>query len=121
MIGQILKKWQPFFKIQDGGYHHVEFFEICIADVTDIYSMVWTKHNISTNNDRCKGQDTNKHLDSHFSKLAPLTFHINAIQANSFKAHTHGLYKYNEIVTRTNVLCMAMYRNTVSYALVSDT
>jgi len=24
MIGQILKKWQQFFEIQDGGSHHFE-------------------------------------------------------------------------------------------------
>jgi len=48
-------------------------------------------------NDRCKRQDT-----SHFSKLAPLAFHINAIYAYSFKAHTHQLYNYDEVVSQTN-------------------
>jgi len=24
MIGQVVKKWQPFFKIQDGGNRHLE-------------------------------------------------------------------------------------------------
>jgi len=26
MIGQILRKWQPFFLIQDGGGRHLEIF-----------------------------------------------------------------------------------------------
>ena len=30
-------------------------------------------------NNRCKGQNTNKHLDSYINKLAPLTFQNNAM------------------------------------------
>jgi len=30
MIGQIVKKWQPFFEIQDGGYHQFEFFKYAL-------------------------------------------------------------------------------------------
>jgi len=35
-IGQILKKWQQFFEIQDGGDHHFEFLKLCISDVIDM-------------------------------------------------------------------------------------
>jgi len=39
-IGQILKKWQAVFEIQDGGhYHHLEFFQICISDVIDMFQI----------------------------------------------------------------------------------
>jgi len=36
MIGQIVKKWQSFFKIQDGGDRHLDFFKLCISDVIDM-------------------------------------------------------------------------------------
>jgi len=37
MIGRIVKKWQPFLEIQDGGDRHLEFFQICISDVIDLF------------------------------------------------------------------------------------
>jgi len=37
MIGQIVTKWQPFFKIQDGGDRHLEFSQICISDVIGMF------------------------------------------------------------------------------------
>jgi len=39
MIGQIVIKWQPFFKMQDGGDRHLEFFQICITDVIDMFQI----------------------------------------------------------------------------------
>jgi len=39
MIGQIITKWQPFFKIQDGGDHHHEFQQICISDDIDMFQI----------------------------------------------------------------------------------
>jgi len=33
MIGQILKKWQPFFEFEDD--RHLEFLKLCISDVID--------------------------------------------------------------------------------------
>jgi len=35
MNGQIVKIWQPFLEIQDGG----EFFQICISDVIDMFQI----------------------------------------------------------------------------------
>jgi len=32
-IGQIVKKWQPCFEIQDGSGRHLEFLKLCISDV----------------------------------------------------------------------------------------
>ena len=32
--GPIVKKWQQFFKIQDGGGRHLDFGYICIFDIT---------------------------------------------------------------------------------------
>jgi len=39
MIGQMVKKWQPFFDIQDGGDRHLEFLQICISDDIDIFQI----------------------------------------------------------------------------------
>jgi len=39
MIGQIVKRWQLFFEIQDGGEHHLEFLQICISDVIDMFQI----------------------------------------------------------------------------------
>jgi len=36
MIGKIVKKWQQFFEIQDGGDRRLEFSKVCIFDVIDI-------------------------------------------------------------------------------------
>jgi len=33
MIGYMVKKWQPFFEIQDGGDRHFEFLQLCILGV----------------------------------------------------------------------------------------
>jgi len=38
-IGQIVKKWQPCFEIQDGGDRHLNFFQICISDVIDMFQI----------------------------------------------------------------------------------
>jgi len=35
MNGQIVKKWQPFFEIQDGGDRHLEFLQLYITEVID--------------------------------------------------------------------------------------
>jgi len=35
MIGQIVKKWQQFFSIQNGGDRHLDFLQLCILDVID--------------------------------------------------------------------------------------
>jgi len=37
MIGKIVKKWQPFFEIQDGGELHFECFQIYICDIVDMF------------------------------------------------------------------------------------
>jgi len=39
MIGRIVKKWQLFFEIQDGGDRHFEFVQICISDVIDRFQI----------------------------------------------------------------------------------
>jgi len=39
MIDQIVKKWQPFVEIQDGGDRHREFLQLCISDVTDMFQI----------------------------------------------------------------------------------
>jgi len=39
MIGQILTKWQPFFKIQDGGDRHLKFLWIYICEVIGMFQM----------------------------------------------------------------------------------
>jgi len=39
MIGQIVKKWQPFFEFQNSGDRHHEFFQICITDVSDMFQI----------------------------------------------------------------------------------
>jgi len=39
MIGQIVKKWQLFFESQDCGDRHLEFFQICISDVIDMFQI----------------------------------------------------------------------------------
>jgi len=39
IIGQIVKKWQLFFEILDGGDRHLEFLQICISDVIDMFQM----------------------------------------------------------------------------------
>jgi len=39
MTGQIVKKWQPFFDIQNGGDHHLEFNQICISNVIDMFQI----------------------------------------------------------------------------------
>jgi len=39
MIGQIVTKWQPFFEIKDGGNRHLDFFQICISDVIDMFKI----------------------------------------------------------------------------------
>jgi len=38
-IGQLVKKWQPFFEIQDGGDRYLEFFQIRISDDIDMFQM----------------------------------------------------------------------------------
>jgi len=35
MIGQIIKKWQPFSEIQDGGDCNLAFLQLCLSDVID--------------------------------------------------------------------------------------
>jgi len=35
-IGQIVKKWQQFFEIQDGGHRHLVFLKLCVSDVIDM-------------------------------------------------------------------------------------
>jgi len=35
IIGKIVKKWQSFFEIQDGGDRHLEFLQLRISDVID--------------------------------------------------------------------------------------
>jgi len=35
-IGQIVKKWQHFFEIQDGGDSYLQFLKLCISDVIDM-------------------------------------------------------------------------------------
>jgi len=37
MIGQIVTKWQPFFKIQDVGDRRLECLQICISNVIDMF------------------------------------------------------------------------------------
>jgi len=37
MIGQIINKWQLFFEIQHGGDHYLEFFQIGISDINDVF------------------------------------------------------------------------------------
>jgi len=39
MISQIVTKWQPFFKIQDGGDRHLKCLQICISEVIDIFQI----------------------------------------------------------------------------------
>jgi len=39
MIGQIVKKWQPFFEIPDGGNRHLEFLKLCISDVITTFQI----------------------------------------------------------------------------------
>jgi len=39
-IGQIVKKWQQFFEIQDGGGRHLELWSYRFFDVTDVF---WIK------------------------------------------------------------------------------
>jgi len=38
-FGQTVKKWQPFFGIKDGGYRHLEFFQLCISNVIDMFQI----------------------------------------------------------------------------------
>jgi len=40
MIDQIVNKWQLFFEIQDGGSRHLEFYQICISDVINMFQIV---------------------------------------------------------------------------------
>jgi len=35
-IGQIVKEWQQFFEIQDGGGRHLELWLVRFFDVTDV-------------------------------------------------------------------------------------
>jgi len=37
MIGKIVKKWQPFFEIEDGGGHHLELWLLRFFDVSDVF------------------------------------------------------------------------------------
>jgi len=39
MIGQIVKKWQQFFEIEDGDNRHLEFSQICISDVICMFQI----------------------------------------------------------------------------------
>jgi len=39
MIGQIVKKWQPCFKNQDGGGRHLELRLLRLFDVTDVFQI----------------------------------------------------------------------------------
>jgi len=39
MIGQIITKCQPFFKIQDGGDGQLEFLQMFIVDVIDMFQI----------------------------------------------------------------------------------
>jgi len=32
-------KWQPFFKIQDGGDHHLELLQLRISEVIDMFQI----------------------------------------------------------------------------------
>jgi len=36
---KIVTKWQPFFKIQDGGDRHLIFLQMCISDVIDMFQI----------------------------------------------------------------------------------
>ena len=36
-IGQMVKKWQQFFEIHDGGSHHLEFWWMCVFDMTIVF------------------------------------------------------------------------------------
>jgi len=36
-IGQIVKKWQTWFKIQDGGGRHREFWVLSLFDIIDVF------------------------------------------------------------------------------------
>jgi len=37
MIGLIVKKWQQFFEIQDGGGRHLELWLSRFFDATDVF------------------------------------------------------------------------------------
>jgi len=37
MIGQTVKKWQPFFEIHDSGDRHLTFLKLCIYGVIDMF------------------------------------------------------------------------------------
>jgi len=39
MINHIVTKWQPFFKLQDGGDRHLELLQICISDVINMFQI----------------------------------------------------------------------------------
>jgi len=39
MISQIVKIWQLFCKIQDGGNGHLELLQLCISDVFDMFQI----------------------------------------------------------------------------------
>jgi len=36
-IGQVVKKWQHFFKIQEGGRRHLELWVLSVFDVIDVF------------------------------------------------------------------------------------
>jgi len=36
-IGQILKKWQPFFEIHDGGGRHLELWLLRLFNIADVF------------------------------------------------------------------------------------
>jgi len=39
MIGQIVEKWQSFFEIQDEDNRHLEFVQLWIFDVIDMFQI----------------------------------------------------------------------------------
>jgi len=36
-IGQILKKWQPFFEIHDGSGRHLELWLLRLFNIADVF------------------------------------------------------------------------------------
>jgi len=39
LIRPIVQKWQPFFEIQDDGDRHLEFLQLNISDVIDMFQI----------------------------------------------------------------------------------
>jgi len=38
-LNLMVMKYPQFFKIQDGGNHHLEFFQLCIFDIIDMFQI----------------------------------------------------------------------------------